>query len=62
MQIDFFATLKRCLPVFNLSVLTVKPPFDELCNFDLGLRSELNESFDWQCFGNSFWSCEKISQ
>ena len=46
MQIDFLEALKNYLGVFNIAVHRVSPPYEELVDFDLGLRRTLDPQFD----------------
>ena len=45
MQIDFLEALKNYLGVFNIAVHRVSPPYEELVDFDLGLRRPLDPQF-----------------
>lgn len=54
MQVDFIQALKNYLAVFNVAVCPVVPPFDELVDFDGGLRSAIDPMFDWQLCGRQF--------
>lgn len=51
MQLDFLNTLRRLAAEQNLQVTLVRSPFDDLENFDYGLRNALDPAFDWQALG-----------
>lgn len=53
MQVNLLDAIKKTLSAYNIHVTTVLPPYEELPNFDYGLRTSLEPDFDWTFFGNT---------
>lgn len=51
MQIDFIQALKNYLAVFNVPLWRISPPFDEIEDFDYGLRRAIDPMYDWKLCG-----------
>ena len=50
MFVDLITVLKNFLSVFNVSVRRVAPPYEDLSDFDYGLRKAMNPNYDYQKF------------
>ncbi len=53
MQVDPLQILTKIAALYNIHTCKVKPPFEGLENFDLGLRKSLDPEFDWSEFGRT---------
>ncbi|MGN0643604.1 helix-turn-helix domain-containing protein [Gemmiger sp.] len=51
MQVDLIEAVKHYLAVFSVPLRPITPPYEELVDFDYGLRRALDPQFDWEDFG-----------